>query len=203
MGEAGRPRQVGFSPAGGPNRIFHRVKGVHAAHDTTDSWIKAMIFATDQVSVDRYSRFKPTIMLVCGRSHRSIWRQQEGSCPMKQIVSRAERVAQFAERLNYALNMVGIPERGRGAELARLTGLSHQGACKWIDGVGYPGPENIKRIAKNYGISIDWLLTGEGSMWAINPTDDEVKLLMSYRKTDQRGKKIIMSAAEQQDQYQS
>ncbi len=113
-------------------------------------------------------------------------------------LTKAELLERFASRLNEALTLNGVPQHGRAAELARLTGMTHQGASKWVDGAGYPSLANMARIAIAYGISLNWLATGEGIMLEIGVNEEERALIESFRLADERGKKRIRATVEQE-----
>ncbi|EKE01214.1 MAG: hypothetical protein ACD_21C00190G0003 [uncultured bacterium] len=68
----------------------------------------------------------------------------------------------FAERLNHALDIFGIPPKGRGRQLvvAKMFNVSQKGASKWLEGKTFPEIGKIKTIAERLNINIEWLLTG-------------------------------------------
>ncbi|MBF0143627.1 MAG: helix-turn-helix transcriptional regulator [Magnetococcales bacterium] len=47
--------------------------------------------------------------------------------------------------------------------LVRKTGIAYGSATKYLSG-GTPNIENVIKISDAYGVSLDWLLTGEGPM---------------------------------------
>jgi transcriptional regulator with XRE-family HTH domain len=120
-------------------------------------------------------------------------------CVMKpRRLTKDELLERFADRLNEALTLCGVPHHGRAAELARLTGMTHQGASKWLDGDGYPSMANMTRIAAHYGISLHWLATGDGIMLYLGINEEERTLIEHFRLADERGKKRIRATVEQE-----
>jgi len=119
----------------------------------------------------------------------------------------------FVDRLNAALDAANYPVgKGRRIMLARLMGVSGEAARKWLTGESLPSMKNIRRFAGLFGYSVDWLLTGCGTMypveafpaenvdgWGRRPdglADDEWEVLRNYRASTIRGKKFIHDAAE-------
>lgn len=74
----------------------------------------------------------------------------------------------FSERLNIALDIAGIPQKGKGRQLqvAGLFGVSQESARKWLAGKSFPDTKRIPEIAKKLKVNAQWLLSGVGS---INP----------------------------------
>jgi SOS-response transcriptional repressor LexA len=74
----------------------------------------------------------------------------------------------FAERLNMALDLAGIPQKGKGRQiqLASLFGVSQESARKWLEGASFPDTKRIPEIARKLNINAQWLLSGVGN---INP----------------------------------
>lgn len=66
----------------------------------------------------------------------------------------------LAGRLAQALALSGLTQ----AELARRVAMSPSFISDVLRGVKRPGPEFLLAVRKTLGVSIDWLLTGEGSM---------------------------------------
>lgn len=73
--------------------------------------------------------------------------------------------ADFANRLNYALDLRSYPplNKGRLALLQETFGISAPGAHKWLHGIVQPSRKNRKRVAETLGISLHWLETGNGN----------------------------------------
>lgn len=66
----------------------------------------------------------------------------------------------MAGRLAQALALSGLSQ----AELARRVAMSPSFISDVLRGVKRPGPEFLLAVRKTLGVSIDWLLAGEGSM---------------------------------------
>ena len=105
----------------------------------------------------------------------------------------------FFEQLSKILNSRDIS----GNKLCQKLGIPNANYTNWKKGI--PKAEIIKRIADELNITTDYLLGRSGA----NPElpADEMELLQNYRKADERGKKRIRRAAEdeageQQDREQ-
>lgn len=70
----------------------------------------------------------------------------------------------FSERLNHALDINGIPTKGRGRQLvvAKMFNVSQKGASKWLEGQAFPEQERLIAIAERLKVNVEWLLTGKG-----------------------------------------
>lgn len=100
----------------------------------------------------------------------------------------------ISERLKAALDGRRVAVHGRGSELARITGTSPQAAARWLSGQVVPSIVNLLRIAHAFGISVEWLITGEGMMFV----DREfLELADDWRHADESGKRIIKTLASQ------
>ena len=71
---------------------------------------------------------------------------------------------EFSERLNEALDDLGVPTKARGRQTtaARLFGVSQKGVRKWLEGEGLPHTKRIGRIAHKANVRQEWLLFGLG-----------------------------------------
>jgi SOS-response transcriptional repressor LexA len=78
----------------------------------------------------------------------------------------------FSERLNICLDKEGFPPKnhGRIQLLAEMTGLSHRGASKWVNGQSCPPSGKYASLAKKLNVSEQWLRTGEGAMLGSSDT---------------------------------
>ncbi|MGJ8518062.1 XRE family transcriptional regulator [Carnimonas bestiolae] len=70
---------------------------------------------------------------------------------------------EFASRLRAALNRKEISEHGSGVYLKRLTGVSDKAASKWLNGESIPSDAKIASIARELGVTIEWLRYGRGT----------------------------------------
>ena len=70
----------------------------------------------------------------------------------------------FAERLNHALDIFGIPPKGKGRQItvAKMFAVSQKGASKWLEGQSFPETERLSIIAKRLNVNFEWLVTGKG-----------------------------------------
>lgn len=70
----------------------------------------------------------------------------------------------FSERLNSALDQIGVPPKGRGRQgrVAKMFDVSQKGARKWLEGEAIPKTSRLREMAEKLGVSTEWLLTGDG-----------------------------------------
>ena len=66
----------------------------------------------------------------------------------------------------------------------------------WRSGNGLPKGENILLLAKEMGVSCDWLMTGAESAGIDALTVDEKTLLLNFRRCDAGGRLRIAAYAE-------
>ena len=72
----------------------------------------------------------------------------------------------FAERLNEIADKLG------GSEvLAKETGINHDNMLDYLDGMRTPQAASVVNIARVGGVSLEWLLTGEGSYTELAKTN--------------------------------
>ena len=64
----------------------------------------------------------------------------------------------FAERLTALAK-----QKGGTAALAQSAGISKRTLEKWLSGETQPKADALKKIAKETGVDLNWLITGEGS----------------------------------------
>lgn len=70
----------------------------------------------------------------------------------------------FADRLDHALGLAGIPrDRARTTRVATLFYVSRETARLWLNG-RQPGQAKLREIAQRLNVSFDWLTTGRGAM---------------------------------------
>lgn len=90
-------------------------------------------------------------------------------------------------------------------EVAIQLGIKSPSISDWEHGKTNPKPEHMVKLAKLYGVSIDYLLganeASEPEEVEIEPiqesslTDDEAEMLRRYRALDDDGKEIIRAEA--------
>lgn len=113
---------------------------------------------------------------MCGTSQRIAWKMtatilshQKWACkqhPFRGKLSQPMVVAthkEFALRLNEALDLQGLRRgRGRRVKIAKMGGVSGEGARKWLSGESLPTMEHAIVLASECGVCVEWLLTGRG-----------------------------------------
>lgn len=57
-----------------------------------------------------------------------------------------------------------IRSAGSASEFARRCGVSESVVRKWRDGLSDPSRTYLERIARRAGVSVEWLVTGQGAM---------------------------------------
>lgn len=70
----------------------------------------------------------------------------------------------FAKRLNEALDELGYLHHGRQTALAKVMGVSQRATMAWLKGISIPDYPKIVSLSKRLGLSLEWLLSGQGSM---------------------------------------
>ncbi len=79
----------------------------------------------------------------------------------------------IAERFRKLRSNTGLSQK----DFASTIGLSHTVIAEIERGSREPSRKVMVAIAETYGISLDWLLLGKGSMYAINQENQEVEIL--------------------------
>ncbi|WP_241086834.1 helix-turn-helix domain-containing protein [Candidatus Vondammii sp. HM_W22] len=70
----------------------------------------------------------------------------------------------FSNRLNAVFDWNGFAEKnqGRQTKLAAMFKTSQQGARKWLEDEAIPRLENIRLIAQEFDVHMEWLHYGNG-----------------------------------------
>lgn len=73
---------------------------------------------------------------------------------------------EFANRLNHALDLAGIPPKGKGRQVvvAKMFGMSQRGVGKWLEAEVYPEFQKIAVIANRLSVNVEWLAYGIGAI---------------------------------------
>ena len=82
----------------------------------------------------------------------------------KEGLENAEYRRKFSERLQKALNLLGIGGRGKFKWLSDATGVSQQNVRKWLSGESLPEMRKIPELAKRLGVRLEWLIGDSGDM---------------------------------------
>lgn len=74
-----------------------------------------------------------------------------------------ERLA-FSKRLNHALDLFGVPPKGKGrqVQVGKIFGVSQKAANKWLEGISLPDTMRIAVIAEHLKVNVEWLTYGTG-----------------------------------------
>jgi len=88
-------------------------------------------------------------------------------------------------------------------QFANLLGVSNRAISSYEQGDSNPSIKNLIKIAKIGEVSIDWLLTGGNMVHKPPPeeqefTEDEIRLLIAYRKASKPRKEIALEILEKQ-----
>ena len=88
----------------------------------------------------------------------------------------------ISDRLKQILDVKGMSIK----EFSELTGISYRSAMNYLNEGRDPNVEGLIKIHEALGISITWLLTGNGAMFqSVNQESDmssqEEKLIADYR----------------------
>lgn len=73
-------------------------------------------------------------------------------------------ISGFVSRLNKAMDVLGVDDRGRPAWLAKKLGITVQGAQKYLYGHTYPKESRWEPLSKILGVNIQWIRDGTGPM---------------------------------------
>ena len=70
----------------------------------------------------------------------------------------------FSKRLNHALDLYGIPPKGKGRQVTvgKLFGVSQKAANKWLEAISLPDISRIAVIANELQVNVEWLAYGTG-----------------------------------------
>lgn len=79
----------------------------------------------------------------------------------------------------YSIYETLLNERGlKNADIARATGISNMTLSDWKRGVSTPKQDKLMKIADYLGVSVDYLMTGEGKEPSLS---DQADLWMAIR----------------------
>ena len=70
----------------------------------------------------------------------------------------------FAKRLNHALDLYGLPPKGKGrqVQLGKMFSVSQKAASKWLEATSLPDTMRIAAIATKLNVNVEWLTYGTG-----------------------------------------
>ncbi|UKH32347.1 LexA family protein [Actinobacillus pleuropneumoniae] len=70
----------------------------------------------------------------------------------------------FAKRLDIACKQKGLPEKGRGTQLASVCKVTPKAVSKWLNAETMPSTANIYLLAKFLAVTPEWLTYGIGNV---------------------------------------
>lgn len=76
----------------------------------------------------------------------------------------AADISQVNQRVLTFMEDQGIPKRQIRATLAKVCGISGSAVYQWFTTTKSINPEHLLSIAREYGTTVDWLLTGENQV---------------------------------------
>jgi len=81
--------------------------------------------------------------------------------------NKQTHLKEFSDRLNLALDHLGIPplNHGRTKTVAEMFLVSQAGAGKWINGVALPSAKKREELSQRLGVNTKWLESGHGEMF--------------------------------------
>jgi len=70
----------------------------------------------------------------------------------------------FSKRLNHALDLFGVPPKGKGRQVTvgKMFCVSQKAASKWLEGLSLPDTMRIAIIAEELKVNVEWLTYGAG-----------------------------------------
>lgn len=112
-----------------------------------------------------------------------------------EILTELQDKIAFAKRLDHALDLNGIPAKGKGRQITvgRIFNVSQKAASKWLEGVSLPDTMRIAVIAERLKVNVEWLAYGAGPINS-EPVPGE---------KDSRWKRIPLISWEQAGEYEN
>ena len=78
-------------------------------------------------------------------------------------------------------------------KVSKATGVSQQALSSWKVGRSVPNPSNLKKIADYFGVSVDYLMTGETKNTpSVVLTEGEQELLDLFRLVPPEDQKMVL-----------
>ena len=97
-------------------------------------------------------------------------------------------------KLSQTLDKLMTDKKISAYKISKETGVSDRLIGYWRNGEKMPSAENLLTIANYFGISVDYLLTGEEKSPSL--PEDELELLTYYKKIPEKEKIKLISRAE-------
>lgn len=97
-------------------------------------------------------------------------------------------------KLSQTLDKLMTEKKVSAYKISKETGISDRLIGYWRNGEKMPSAENLLSIANYFGISVDYLLTGEEKSPSL--PEDELELLKYYKKIPEKEKIKLISRAE-------
>ena len=103
----------------------------------------------------------------------------------------------ISERIRLAIESQNLSLK----EAAKACGLSYSSLQNWVGGLREPRPEALIAIGSHLGVSIDWLLTGEGAMLRKAGTASSHQSSTALA-VEEEGLRALLQALEPEDQVE-
>ena len=89
-----------------------------------------------------------------------------------------ERIRQdFAKRLDVACKNAGLPEKGRGIQLAKVCDVTPKAVGKWLNAETMPSTSNIYLLARFLNVTPEWLTYGDANVISAQSGSNKVPLI--------------------------
>lgn len=78
----------------------------------------------------------------------------------------------------------------KAADVAKATGIARSTLSEWKSGLSTPNAAKLQKIAAYFGVTVDYLMTGENATTAsplLDLTDEEQLLLAAFRQLNGAG----------------
>ncbi len=94
-----------------------------------------------------------------------------------------------------------LDEKGlKNADVARATGISNMTLSDWKRGKSTPKQDKLKLIADYFGVTLDYLLTGEEREIIVESAKENAKLISLSSRIKEYALKLAELPKEKQDQ---
>lgn len=114
----------------------------------------------------------------------------------------------ISDRLKLVVDALGLSIR----EASDKSGIAYRSWQNYLSGLRDPNAEALQAMSTRLGVSVDWLLTGDGPMLRNGSVSSvtnesgsprELAILALFRELDEDGQRDIQSAAEEKKRLKS